>query len=280
VKAYEVLREENIIASVHGKGFFIDSEDLNAPRKVFLFMDDMNMYKEKLYKSILENLGDGFIIKLFFHHDDPEVFESVIESEFDKHNYAVIIPLTDEVQSRKVLKKLSGGKIIIADHFIRNLGFSSVHQDFYKGSLTALEACSDELKKYKKFNLLIEEKKNSIIDEIKRAFEEFCDSHKISRACGTDIPARKNEAYWTIPDSLLVRVIKDAKEKGFELGRDIGLMAYNDTPFKELLCGGISIVTTDFEFMGREIARIVLAGAATEPIRKIVPTSMVKRVSL
>lgn len=279
VKAYESLREENIISSVHGKGFFIDCAELKTPKKLFLFMDDMNMYKEKLYKSILRNLGDGFIIKPFFHHDDPEVFESVIDAEFDKHNYSIIIPLTDENRSRKILKKLSGKKIIIADHFIKGLGFSSVYQDFYKGSLNALEAASGELKKYKRFNLLIDEKQNSIINEIKRAFKDFCRSRKMPCDCGMKIAVRKNEAYWTIPDASLVRVIKDSKEKGLELGRDIGVMSYNDTPFKELLCGGISLVTTDFGFMGKEIANLVLSGPA-EPVKIATPTSMVKRESL
>ena len=40
------------------------------------------------------------------------------------------------------------------------------------------------------------------------------------------------------------------------LGDDIGIISYNDTPLKDLL--GITVVSTDFDQMGRTTAELIL----------------------
>lgn len=42
-----------------------------------------------------------------------------------------------------------------------------------------------------------------------------------------------------------------------KLGSDIGIIAYNDAPFKEILAGGITVLSTDFAKMGETTARMI-----------------------
>lgn len=60
-----------------------------------------------------------------------------------------------------------------------------------------------------------------------------------------------------ISDRDLAGVIKAMWEKKFEIGRDMGLLSFDDTPLKEVLLGGVTTITTDFEWMGEQAASLI-----------------------
>ena len=64
------------------------------------------------------------------------------------------------------------------------------------------------------------------------------------------------DLFITIEEADLVSLVKQVRDKRLKLGRDIGIISYNDTPLKELL--GITVVSTDFDRMGRTAAEIIL----------------------
>lgn len=72
-------------------------------------------------------------------------------------------------------------------------------------------------------------------------------------------------------------MIKLAKKKGYELGKEIGLISYNDTAVKEILEGGITVISTDFEMMGKAAASVILN---KNVIYKRNPTKVIIRNSL
>jgi DNA-binding LacI/PurR family transcriptional regulator len=55
----------------------------------------------------------------------------------------------------------------------------------------------------------------------------------------------------------LVEIVKKAAARNLKLGKHLGMITYNDTPFKEILAGGISVLSTDFHKMGEAIAEMV-----------------------
>jgi len=88
---------------------------------------------------------------------------------------------------------------------------------------------------------------------------------------------RKGQAYFVIDDSDLVDAIELAREKRLKLGKDIGILAYNETALRKVIADGITVVSTDFKEMGRLAAKHVV-----DPSRSsdIVPTKMIRRASL
>ena len=72
-------------------------------------------------------------------------------------------------------------------------------------------------------------------------------------------------------------LIKLAKKKGYELGKEIGLISYNDTAVKEILEGGITVISTDFEMMGKTAASVILD---RNTVYKRNPTKVIIRNSL
>jgi DNA-binding LacI/PurR family transcriptional regulator len=60
-------------------------------------------------------------------------------------------------------------------------------------------------------------------------------------------------------------------------GTDIGIIAYNDTPMKEIAANGITTISVDFSEMGKKAADFAVKG---EKIQEILPTSLFIRNSL
>lgn len=44
------------------------------------------------------------------------------------------------------------------------------------------------------------------------------------------------------------------------MGKDIGVISYNETPLKKLILQGITTFSSDFEEMGRQAALLILEG--------------------
>ena len=60
------------------------------------------------------------------------------------------------------------------------------------------------------------------------------------------------------PDNLICSALKKIKEKKLILGQDIGIISYNDTLLKEIVEGGITTISTDFNKMGKNLASMVM----------------------
>jgi hypothetical protein len=52
-------------------------------------------------------------------------------------------------------------------------------------------------------------------------------------------------------------IIKQAAKQNFIPGKDFGIISYNETPLKEVLCGGITTLSTDFRQMGQTMASLL-----------------------
>jgi DNA-binding LacI/PurR family transcriptional regulator len=73
----------------------------------------------------------------------------------------------------------------------------------------------------------------------------------------------------------LVSLVHQIRDNEFTIGKDIGVLSYNDTPLKDLL--GISVVSTDFNMMGATVAQMILnkeKGSVKNPFNFIDRESM------
>jgi DNA-binding LacI/PurR family transcriptional regulator len=116
--------------------------------------------------------------------------------------------------------------------------------------------------------------------EIVRGFRNFCAHfHKNGRTIesASSETELKGRAYAVLEDSDLAELVKKAKQQGLILGKDVGVMAFNDTPLKEVLADGITVISTDHEQMGRSAAELILEGN-TAQIKN--PFGLIRRGSL
>jgi DNA-binding LacI/PurR family transcriptional regulator len=119
------------------------------------------------------------------------------------------------------------------------------------------------LQKYKRINLVLSTNSFQFIpDGIIQGFKQFCQEKAIAyqildNLSETDI--EKGEVFIVFADSDLIRMIKYAGEHHLQLGADIGIISYDDTPMKSVLEKGITVISTDFVAMGKKAAEMILS---------------------
>ncbi|MNF99442.1 hypothetical protein D3C84_823370 [compost metagenome] len=118
-----------------------------------------------------------------------------------------------------------------------------------------------KIKKYKKLILVYPEKAvYPYPRRILHGFRKFCVEYEINfeilDEVYDDMILKKGDLFITIEESDLVNLMKQIRDEEYELGKDIGVISYNDTPLKELL--GITVMSTDFNVMGETAGRMIL----------------------
>jgi DNA-binding transcriptional regulator YhcF (GntR family) len=260
-KAYEDLREQGIITSKQGKGFFISSTEFYNELRVFLLFDTLNPYKQVLYNSFTSALNEESQVQIFFHHYNLDLFKKLIQDNLGKYHYYVIMPHFNEDVS-KMLVNIPPEKLIIIDKEVEDLKeVPSVFQNFKSDIYNCLKEGRKLIKKYEKINLIVSQNSFQFIpDGIINGFTDFCTEYKISHAIIDNFNleiVQPGMSFIVFSDMDLINIIKTAQERNLKLGKDIGLISYDDTPMKEVLEKGITVISTDFINMGVQAASII-----------------------
>jgi len=256
LKAYSELKNDGIIDSHQGKGFFVASENTQRNLNVFLLVDTLNQYKEILYNSFIEALDPQTTIDIYFHHYNLKRFEKLIVENLGYYNYYVIMPHFNEDISG-ILRQIPPDKLILIDNEVNNLrgNHSAVYQNFKDDVYQSLKAGLPLITKYDSLNLILPKNHRFefVPDDLIMGFKKFCTDHKIKFKVFDFLDTKKivsGNAYLLTDDSDLVTALKYVSLQQWEPGKDIGLMCYDDTPVKEILAGGITVISTDFKQMG------------------------------
>ncbi|WP_297805218.1 GntR family transcriptional regulator [uncultured Polaribacter sp.] len=259
LSAFNELKNRGIIKPVVGKGYYVSSENINIQQKIFLLFDELNSFKEDLYNSFLENLGEHIQVDIFFHHFNKNILHKLINDNSGDYNYYVIMPanLKNTSNSIEVLPK---DKVYILDQLHEDLSdYPAVYQNFEKTIFENLTKASHFIEKYTKLILIFSKEKQP--KGILKGFKMFCKNNSIPfeiLAKLEEEPLEKGELYIIPDDKNLLRIIKKVRSQNFTLAQDIGVISYNDTLLKEIVEGGITTITTDFNEMGKNLAQMIL----------------------
>lgn len=279
VKALNILKERGIIVAEDKIGFFIKDTNVKRELKVFLFLNGFYSYHEAIYDSIIEGIsGQDITIDLYFHHCSPGIFKTIINEHMGSYGLYVISGFDDPLV-RSVLSKIPSNKLlqIIREPVLE--GVSSIIQDFYSGLKESLKMLKEQLVKYQKFVLVFPQRKGHP-EKIKAAFTEFCSEtgikYQIEKKVTRELIS-KGTAFWVIEDNDLISLIKIGEEMNLKLGQDLGILSYNETPMKEIIRNGITVVSVDFVKLGQSISRFI---ANPRPTTEIYFPEMIIRNSL
>jgi DNA-binding transcriptional regulator YhcF (GntR family) len=257
--AYKELKNRGVIQSVVGKGYYVSSENINITQKIFLLFDELNSFKEDLYNSFLENLGDNIKVEIYFHHFNENIFNKLIQDNTGDYNYYVIMPANIK-NANEFIKKLPSNKVYILDQIHKDLmEYPAIYQNFENTIFDNLYKAYHLIDKYKKLVLVFSEDKQP--QGMLQGFIRFCQKNKMSYEIINSLQNKDIEAgelYIVPDDKSLLKLIKKMKEKRFVLAKDIGVISYNDTLLKEIVEGGITTISTDFNAMGKRLAEMIL----------------------
>lgn len=261
-KAYEVLRERGIVLSRHGKGFYVASTNVRTPLNVLVLFDTLNAYKETLYDSLKAALPPDATLNVFFHHYNRTLFDSLIRNNLGRYNAYVIMPhFNDDVS--ELVGLIPADKLLLIDQTIATLSgdFTAVYQDFEQDVYRALMDCLGRLRRYQRLTLILSK------DHFQYIPTTLLDGfYRFSRDSGLpgvvvenyhDELVRPGEAFLLFAERDLIAFIKQVNRTGLALGQDVGLISYDDTPVKEILAGGITVISTDFARMGQTAGELL-----------------------
>ncbi len=269
-KAYSHLRELGIIIAQHGKGFYVTKTQAKISLNIFVLFDTFNAYKEVLYNALKAALPADTKFSIFFHHYNVKQFAQLINDNLGSYNFYVIMPHFDTDVSA-VVNAIPRDKLLLLDKDVPKLKneYASIFQDFendiYKGLVAGLHL----IKNYSKLHLIAGyEHLQYVPAAIIKGYKKFCTTNGIAEDVMDNLKEEsltKGEAYLIFNDTDLIRFIKYCDKKKWKPGKDIGLISYDDTPLKEILLGGVTVISTDFAKMGK-IAGELISGKKLEKV--------------
>ncbi len=283
-KAYNILHDKGIIISVKGKGYYINNVNLDASFKVLLLFSKISNYKKQIYNAFVQTLGEKAMVDIKIHHFNTKILKDLIENHLSDYDYFVIMPhfYDDPSEALNAIKNIPHEQLVILDQNIpiSDLKSPAVYQDFQNDIVEALEGGMDLLSKYDKL-YLVYPKSVAYSPEIIQGFRKFCMQNNfkfdVLSEITDDTPVYEKEAYIVIEENDLCNLIKKTRDQQLEIGKNIGIVSYNDSPLKEILLDGITVITTDHAKMGETAARLILENRK-EKIKN--PFIMIRRGSL
>lgn len=262
-KAYVYLKKSGVLSSVRGKGYYVNQINIHQKIKIALIFNKLSNYKRSIYYSFAENMGSKASVDVFIYNYDLEQFDEIINNQLTNYDYFVILPhfKNENADVESVIRKIPKDKVLFVDRNIEALrDYPVVYQEYEKDIQSALVNGIDLIKKYNKINLVFPVNEY-YSRNILRGFQIFCQVNNlqfsiIDQLAEADV--KKDEAFVLISDDDLYRFIKISKSKNWKLGKDVGVVAYNDNPVKELLEDGITTISTNHDEIGRRAAEMIL----------------------
>ncbi|MDP5043847.1 MULTISPECIES: GntR family transcriptional regulator [unclassified Leeuwenhoekiella] len=271
-KAYKILKERKVIISVKGKGYYTAKTELISKINVFFLINKPSSYKMIIFNHFVNTLGVNAHVNLSIYHCEESLFINAIEKNIGAYNYYVIMPhfkdtdlnhvsFTPEVL--KAIEMIPKDQLLVVDNTKPEIkgNYGSIYQDFKEDIYNALIEGMDRLKKYDRLILVYPSKSvHPYPRRIVHGFRYFCQKFdfefEILDEIYEDMEFESKDVYITIEEMDLVNLLRQVRARNLVLGKDIGVISYNETPLKELL--GITVVSTDFKAMGETAAYMIL----------------------
>lgn len=257
--AYEELKKRGIIYAILGKGYYVKSVEFSFEQRIFLLFDELNAFKEDIYNSFLEVMDNKAQIEIFFHHFNIDMFKKLINESNGNYSKYIIMP-TNLVDAAKIIKTLPKQDVYILDQTNNDLNdYPSVHQNFIEDMQNGLMKGRLLLEKYRKLILIFPGNKEPVgmVD----GFRLFCTQNAFDYQVITSFEEKiinEGDVFIIPTDRHLVDVIEQSKKQNLQIGKDFGIISYNDTPLKKVVENGITTISTDFKIMGKTLAEMLL----------------------
>jgi len=263
-KAYVHLKKNGVLSSVRGKGYYVNQINIQQKIKVALILNKLSNYKRSIYYSLAQNLGAKANVDVFIYNYALEQFGEIVDNQLINYDYFVILAQfkKENVDVESVIRKIPKEKVLLIDRNISSLkDYPIVYQEYEKDIQAALGEGIDLIKKYSKLNLVFPANQY-YSKNILRGFQIFSQINNLQFSIIDQLSekdVKKGEAFVLISDDDLYRFIKISKSKNWKLGKDVGVVAYNDNTVKELLEDGITTISTNHDEIGRTAAQMILS---------------------
>jgi DNA-binding transcriptional regulator YhcF (GntR family) len=260
-KAYTVLKRRQLIASYPGRGYFVLGNGTDKI-SVLLVFNKLSSFKKLIFDGFTKAIGKKATVDLQIHHYDIDRLAEILETNRGRYDFTVIMPHffagTDVGKIKKVLQSVPSHELVLLDKYVAGLAVApkAVYQDFRQDVYDALQTLSARLSRYDSITLLMP-KNIHHPPEIVEGINMFCKEKKLKFLL-REKPAsalKANTVYITTDEDDLAQLIRQVRKEGWVLGKNLGIISFNETAFKELL--DITVISTDFLQMGHTAVSLI-----------------------
>ena len=265
-KGYRNLRKLGVVDSVPGKGYFIINTDFSRKLKVCLLFNKLSTHKKIIYDSFTKAIGEQAAIDFYIYNNDYVFFKKMIMSKKDDYTHFVIIPhfLEGGENAHEVINTIPKEKLIILDKLLPGItgDYAAAYENFAQDIYAALEQALDRLSNYTTLKIIFP-KSSYFPQEILSGFYRFCQQYAFAHKVIHNIKDEEinvGEVYINLMEDDLVTLIERLIVLKLKIGKDVGVISYNETPLKRIILDGITTISTDFTSLGTQAAEFVLNG--------------------
>ena len=263
-KGYKYLKKMGVLGSVPGKGYFIQNAEFRQTLKVFLLFNKLSAHKKIIYDSFTAALGDYAVVDFYIYNNDFGLFKKLLTDRKEDYSHYVIIPhfLEGEEHAPEIINSIPKDKLILLDKKVPGIEgkYAAVYENFEQDIYSALEKAREALSKYHTIKIIFPSYTYHPIDILKgcnRFCQEYAFTYKVVNNIAEE-PIREGEVYINLMEEDLVVLIERIISLKLELGQQVGVISYNETPLKKIILNGITTISTDFQQMGAMTARLIL----------------------
>lgn len=264
-RAYAELHRLGIITSVYRKGYFIaDRDPSKSKTKVFLLVGEVTDSSKLFYNAFVNNSGKNVVSDLCTYNYKTENFKDAINANLGNYHYYVIMPhqIEETEETVKQLKKISGDRLLLIDKQYESMmnNSSSISYNPQEEIFKTMNKCRQQLEKYDTINLVLSSREY-FHSEMVTGFREFCEQFEFDYQILDDMQEEdlaKGNVYMCMDDLDMVEVIKKSKQEQAQLGKDVGLVSFNDTCYNEVIADGVTVMTCNPNKLGKMAAENVM----------------------
>lgn len=263
-KGYKHLKKIGILGSVPGKGYFVKTTEVGQQLKIFLLFNKLSAHKKIIYDAFVAALGEMASIDFYIYNNDFAFFKRLIHNKKSDYTHYVIIPhfLEGDENVHEVINSIEKEKLILLDKIIPGVtgDYGAVYENFENDIYEALEQSLERLSKYHTLKIIFPEYTYHPT-EILKGFYKFCQQYAFTYKVVHNIanePIKEGEVYINLMENDLVILIEKILATKLKVGKHVGVISYNETPMKKIILDGITTISSDFQMMGEQTARLIL----------------------
>jgi DNA-binding transcriptional regulator YhcF (GntR family) len=254
-KGYNELRKLGIVNSIQGKGYFINSTSSKQNLRILLLFNKLSAHKKVIYDSFIKHLSEAAAVDFYVYNNDYALFKKHLDHPKENYTHYVIIPhfADNEQNAIKLMNDLPKEKLILMGKKPKDVlgSFGAIYEHFEKDIKDALTQALPALQKYHTLKIIFPDNAYSA-GEIIKGFVVFCQennfNHKIVHDANNE-PISEGEVFITLTEEDLVMLLERIINLELVLGKQIGLISYNEIPLKKFIRNGITTISTNFESM-------------------------------
>ena len=221
-----------------------------------------------MYDAFVESIGKDAVIDFYIYNNDFSLFKKLLENKRDDYSNFVIIPVFLEggEKAHEIINTIPKEKLLLLDQLLPGINgdFAAVYEPFEKDIYDALEQMVERLSRYQTIKIIFPEYTYHP-KQILEGFYRFCNQYAFNYEVVPNVNKAviaEGEVYISLMENDLVLLVEKIIETKLEVGKQVRVISYNETPLKKIILNGITTISTDFYLMGQKAAELILAKSA------------------